>query len=181
MKPLNAIKQAARMRQREAARALQRALAPAASTAPAGARITPRFHSRAWLLRGISSLPGTLRLRDGVLSFAASDTGSAWGWQLRKLARLAPAPDEFLECLADGRPAVVFSQPLALLRIHSPWYYFKGGLVVHAREACWRISFGAPARSSGQVGLALAVDELGKVRGMRALGHQWLSLLTPHD
>ena len=59
MKPLNAIKQAARMRQREAARTLQRTRAPAADTASTGARIAPRFHSRAWLLRGVSTLPAT--------------------------------------------------------------------------------------------------------------------------
>ena len=43
------------------------------------------IRTEAWLLRGISSLPGMLELADGNLSFTAFGSGNFWGFQLRKL------------------------------------------------------------------------------------------------
>lgn len=130
-----------------------------------------KFDSRAWLLRGISALPGRLQLTGGSLWFTATDTGSAWDWQLRKLDRVAVTAD-FSQRLQLGQPAVLFRERLENLAITSPWYYFQGGLVVRSARGAWRISFGPPAGSAR----ATADSELRAAATMRRTGKRWLEV-----
>lgn len=129
--------------------------------------------SRAWLLRGVSTLPGRLRLAGGSVQFTATGTGSAWDWQLRKLDRLAVTTD-FSQRLQLGQAAVLFRERLENLMITSPWYYFQGGLLVHSARGTWRISFGPPARSTADESLAAVGGELRTVADMRRTGKHWL-------
>ena len=127
--------------------------------------------SPAWLLRGISSIPGELRLSGSRISFIAHDTGSAWDWQLRKLERVAGNPG-FAQSLKDGRTVALFNESLTDVQVQSPWYYFSGGLVLQIRGESYRLSFGKPARSSDDD------DELATVSSMRQAGKKWLHALT---
>ena len=127
--------------------------------------------SEAWLLRGISSIPGELRLSGSILSFTAHDTGTAWDWQLRKLERGAGSTG-FMEALKRGGRAVLFSESLADLRVRSPWYYFSGGVVLEIRRQKYRLSFGQPARSSADD------NELQTIGTTRRAGKQWLRALN---
>ncbi len=67
----------------------------------------------AWLLRGMSSIPGELRLSAGTLSFVCSGTGSAWPFRLRKLARALRDPS-LVNVLQEGPPAPLFQWPGAM-------------------------------------------------------------------
>ncbi len=127
--------------------------------------------SPAWLLRGISSIPGELRLCDSRISFIAHERGSAWDWQLRRLERDAGSLG-FEKSLKDGSTASLFNESLKDIHVRSPWYYFSGGLVLQIRGVSYRISFGKPASSSNDD------DELGTVSTMRQAGKQWLRALA---
>ena len=127
--------------------------------------------SPAWLLRGISSIPGELRLSDSRISFIAHDAGSAWDWQLRELERVAGNPG-FARSLKDGSTVALFNESLADIQVRSPWYYFSGGLVLQIRGESYRLSFGKPARASNDD------DELATVSTMRQAGKRWLHALT---
>ncbi len=129
------------------------------------------FSSAAWLLRGISSVPGELRLRSAQLSFVAQERGSAWDWQLRKLERDACTAN-FADTLQSGDHATLFNEPLAQVSIRFPWYYFSGGLVVTTRRQVYRLSFGQLASSS------MTSDELETVSTMRRVGKHWMRLLA---
>ena len=139
-----------------------------------GAAKTTSLSSPAWLLRGISSIPGELRLHDSRISFIANEVGSAWDWQLRKLERLLGSPD-FLNSLKSGKPSELFNEPLTDIRVRSLWYYFSGGLVLHIRGESCRLSFGRPANFSNDD------DEPAKVSAMRHVGKKWLRALTLGD
>ena len=127
--------------------------------------------SPAWLLRGISSIPGELTLSESRISFIAQDPGSAWDWQLKNLA-LISGNSEFMEALKRGTAVVLFSESLADIVVRSPWYYFSGGLVLQVRGKSFRLSFGGPSGSSS------AGDELRAVSAMRCVGKKWLQALT---
>ena len=127
--------------------------------------------SPAWLLRGISSIPGELRLSGSRISFIAHGVGSAWDWQLRKLERLAGNPG-FAKSLKDGSTALLFNESLTDIHVRSPWYYFSGGLVLQIRGEPYRLSFGKPASSSNDD------DELATLSTMRQAGKKWLHALT---
>ena len=127
--------------------------------------------SPAWLLRGISSIPGELTLTESRISFIAQDRGSAWDWQLSKLALQSGNP-AFMDTLKGGSAVVLFNEPLSDILVRSPWYYFSGGLVLQIRGKSFRVSFGGPAGSSS------ASDELRAVSAMRRIGKKWLQALT---
>ncbi|MGB4860373.1 MAG: hypothetical protein WBP11_13745 [Dokdonella sp.] len=127
--------------------------------------------SPAWLLRGISSVPGELRLRSAQLSFVAEGRGSAWDWQLNKLAHTACDVD-FFDKVRSGDRATLFNEPLAQVAVRFPWYTFSGGLIVTTRRQVYRLSFGQPASSS------VTSDELGTVSTMRRVGKHWMWLLA---
>jgi hypothetical protein len=131
---------------------------------------TSSLASPAWLLRGISAIPGQLRLSRSVLTFTAHGSGTAWAWQLRKLERSTGRPG-LAQALESDERWVVFSEALDAIRVSSPWYYFAGGIVVRIGPHDYRISFGKPARSSGDD------DGLDAVSDMRRLGKQWMLAL----
>lgn len=132
-----------------------------------------RLRTEAWLLRGISGIPGELRLDDGVVSFVACGTGSAWPFQLRSLERLLAHPDMALE---DRLPLQLFAWPVSQVWFELPWYYFGGGIKLRRQGMCLRFSFGQPA-GAGR-GLREAGAELRKLGPMRDRGRLWAAALS---
>lgn len=134
-----------------------------------------RLRTAAWLLRGISSIPGELRLERGVLVFTATGAGTLWPFQWRRLARALQRPT--LSPPAHGETAVdLFAWPVEAVRVTAPWYWFGGGMVVRHAGVRLRLSFGAPA--SHAEGLGEATDQLREVRVMRARGREWRDALA---
>jgi len=142
-----------------------------------------KLRTEAWLLRGISSLPGELALMNGTLTYFVAGTGSAWPWQLRKLERLLGVSG--LEGGVDtGRRVKLFSEPVAGVRAWCPWYYFGGGIKIAVRGVTLRFSFGTPAnmkvrrRHLGAGGaLQDVADNLGEIVLMRSRGKLWQKAL----
>ena len=145
-----------------------------------------KLGTEAWLLLGISSIPGALLLKAGQLSFTAQGTGSAWPWQLRKLERrmgrqgLAAAVDA-------GQATLVFDWPASEVGAWCPWYYFGGGIKISRSQATLRISFGEPAHMKlrahqGHPGGVLreAAAQLHTVGVMRSRGKLWQAALKEH-
>jgi hypothetical protein len=132
------------------------------------------LRTEAWLLRGISSVLGELRLKANTLSFKASETGSAWPWQLRKLAVLLNSPG-LAECVEEGKPVVLFEWPVSEVDVATPWYYFGGGITLRHQGVALRLSFGRPATNSHTLGDAAV--ELNEVTAMRARGKLWVQAI----
>lgn len=129
----------------------------------------------AWLLRGISSVPGELRLRSATVSFIAHGSGSTWPGQLRKLAKLL-GQNDFSPALGDGVSVELFAWPVVEISVSRPWYYFGGGIKLRRRGVVLRFGFGRPAGTRGGPGQALA--DFREVPGMRARGKLWASALA---
>lgn len=123
----------------------------------------------AWLLRGISSVPGELALQGGVLRFTARGSGSAWPFQLRRLERALGAPG-LAQALAEGRPFQCFQWPRTECRAWLPWHYFGGGLKLERQAQVLRFSFARPGNEE-------AVPSLASLGPMRKRGQQWLAAL----
>lgn len=144
----------------------------------------PHLCSDAWLLRGISSLPGVLALSNGRLSFTASGSGTAWNWQLQKLEVVAQAPG-LAGKIASGDGAIVFDVPLESVEAKFPWYYFLGGVVLKLKGTSLRISFGQPSNTrlpanrlnAAEVGQRV-LDEVHEVKSMRVSGKAWRAILS---
>ena len=146
---------------------------------------TTTLRSEAWLLRGISSMPGELILDGGVLRFVADGTGSAWPWQLRKLERELGTPG-LAEAIDPGGGSVLFRWPLDAVQAWIPFHYFGGG--IRLRHGCivLSFSFGKPANMDLRVDSDPAaedvVDEVRQqlvtVRRMRDHGRRWLAALA---
>lgn len=136
---------------------------------------TSELRTPAWLLRGISSLPGELRLRSATLSFVAHGSGSAWPGQLRTLASLL-GTEPLGAALDAGRFVELFSWPVADITVSQPWYYVGGGIKVRREGIVLRISFGRQVGARG--GPDRAVADLGEVATMRARGRLWASALA---
>lgn len=134
-----------------------------------------RLRTDAWLLRGISSIPGELRLSAGTLTFTCSGTGSAWPFQLRALGRVMGRPS-LAESLEDGQPFQLFRWPVDQVHAAVPWYYFGGGIKLRHQGIRLRFSFGRPA-SNGR-NLAAAAAELREVGDMRRRGRLWQQALS---
>ena len=157
--------------------------------------------TEAWLLRGLSQIPGTLTLKNGVLSFTTLNTGSAWPWQLRKLERdyfemreqvvtereaLRKLERELGErglaaAIDAGKPTRVFEWKVCDLEAQMPWYEFGGGLRVSRGQVKLRLSFGEPASNEVVADpirrLAHAVAQWRQVGIMRGRGRQWAAAL----
>ena len=131
------------------------------------------LRSDAWLLRGISAIPGELALGSAELSFTASGAGSAWPFQLRRLARQLGQPAA--ETLADGNPVQLFAWPVREIRCAAPWFFFGGGLTLERRGTRLRVGFGEPVGARRDPGAALG--GLRRIGAMRALGQQWETTL----
>lgn len=133
------------------------------------------LHTPAWLLRGISSIPGTLRLAAGRLSFTASGSGNLWGHQLRRLERDVGRKG-LAKRLSDEEYAVVFDVPLAhVQQVRFPWYYFSGGLKLTLNGVVYRFGFDRPSntRLSSEGG-----NLLGEVSQARRHGKAWQTALV---
>ncbi len=141
------------------------------------------LRSEAWLLRGISSIPGELTLAQGVLQFVAHDTGSAWHWQLRKLERELCVPG-LAEAIDSGDHACLFRWQAHAIRAWVPWYYFAGGIKLRHGGIVLSFSFGRPANMEVRIhsGGAGALAELRRqchaIRQMRGCGKRWLAALV---
>ncbi|MBI5279011.1 MAG: hypothetical protein HY854_21430 [Burkholderiales bacterium] len=142
--------------------------------------------STAFLLRGISSIPGELTLTQaGRLKYVANGgPGSAWGWQLRKIEHQAGRPG-LAKRIDAGDDAVVFDVPVASVAVRFPWYYFSGGLVVTLAGVQYKFSLGTPANMQlptdrGDIdAVAGRVEtELGEVATMRRAGKAWQAALS---
>jgi hypothetical protein len=133
------------------------------------------LHTDAWLLRGISSIPGELSLRSEVLSFTASGSGSAWPFQLRKLGELFQQPALQTE-LNAGLTIPLFAWPVREISASMPWYYFSGGITLQRRGVRVRLGFVRPVDAGRIPGRALA--GLAEVGAARECGKLWASTLT---
>lgn len=140
----------------------------------------------AWLLLGISSIPGELMLRADHVTFTAHSTGSAWPWQLKRLERRIASPG-IAAAIDAGKRTVVVRWPIREIQAWCPWYYFGSGIKISRSNTTLRISFGEPAnmkiRSGGDnPGEALreaaaGLDEVGR---MRRRGKLWQAALQEH-
>jgi hypothetical protein len=138
-----------------------------------------KLKSPAWLLRGISSLPGELKVANGRLTYKAFGFGTFWRYQLERLEK-----DSGVEGLADrldnGETAGVLDMPVSEVNARFPWYYFSGGLVIETGGAVYKFSFGRPASSGSSIGnrdLARALNELRTAGSMRTTGKTWRKAL----
>ena len=128
----------------------------------------------AWLLRGIYSIPGTLRFAQGRLSFTAFGAGNCGSSHLRKLE--AEAGSEGLaRRLEEGERVVVFEVPLADVQdVNFPWYYFSGGVKLTVEGVRYRFGFDEPSNTklSGEGG-----DVMGEISKARRNGKAWKAIL----
>jgi hypothetical protein len=141
-----------------------------------------RFRTDAWLLRGISSIPGDLVLNNATLTYTAFGTGSAWPQQLRTLERNV-GRQGIATAIDAGERTVVFEWPISELRYWVPWYYFGGGMKLSRGDATLRFSFGRPAHSgasaiSHEAGLLQAAANLNEIHTMRRHGAAWMEVLS---
>jgi hypothetical protein len=139
-----------------------------------------RLLSNAWLLRGISSIPGELVLASGTVSFTAFNTGSAWPWQLRKLERLVGA-EGIAQSIDDGQRSLVLQWPVDSLQAWCPWYYFGGGIKLRRGDLVLRFSLAEPANMRARApgtDILNAIEGVDQVRVMRSLGARWLAALA---
>lgn len=134
-----------------------------------------RLRTDAWLLRGISSIPGELRLSNGTLSFTSSRFGSAWPFQLRKLGQLLDQPS-LAKSLEEGKPLQLFQWRADQVQSTVPWYYFGGGIKLRHQGVQLRFSFGRP--TSGGHNLATAAADLKELGTMRSRGKLWSKALA---
>ena len=133
---------------------------------------TSEVSSKAWLLSGISSLPGLLQLDDGQLTFTSFGTGSLWPFQLRALERAASKPG-FAHKIDSGERSELFSAPFAEVSdVLFPWYYFGCGMKLVVRGIRYRFSFVQPQNSPElpEMGVSLADG--------RNVGRRWKSALV---
>jgi hypothetical protein len=132
--------------------------------------------TEAWLLRGVSSLPGTLALGGRRLLFTARGAGTCWGWQLRRLERETGRAG-LTSRLEAGATALVFDVPLSdVQNVRFPWYTFSGGVTLTIRGVRYRVGFDEPSNTkmAGEGG-----DLLGEWGRARRRGRAWKDVLLP--
>ena len=135
-----------------------------------------RSHLRteAWLLTGISSIPGALRLSGGRLSFTAFGAGNCGRRKLRKL-EAETGQEGLAKRLGDDEHAVVFDVPLADVQEATfPWYYFTGGVKLTLDGARYRFGFARPANTKLPSD-GLGLDDIAKARRS---GKAWKAVLS---
>ncbi len=136
----------------------------------------------AWLLRGISSIPGELALSAGELSFSAYNSGTAWPWQLRKL-ELELGVNKIAQAMENGQKKIVFKWSIQELSYWVPWYYFGGGIKIKRGSQLIKLSFGSPVETSGLTNqpaedLRQAAANFKEVGLMRGRGALWVAALS---
>ena len=136
-----------------------------------------KFSSPAWLLLGlINSLPGTLQLHEGHLTYSAYNSGTLWPRDLRKLeAKLGiPALSEKLD---QNQLTPLFKIPSSDIQsIHFPYYYFSAGMHLKVKGVKYRLSFIRPNNTRVPAkSMASAYSIPAAVR----IGKEWKKLLLP--
>lgn len=140
------------------------------------------LRSEAWLLRGISSLPGELILERGMLQFVAHGTGSIWPGQLRTLEQALRMPGLATSIDRDGRSRL-FAWRVNAVHAWAPWYYFAGGIKLAHAGVVLSFSFGRPANmevrrhADGFGAIAEVRKQVESIRRMRDGGRGWLAAL----
>ncbi len=140
--------------------------------------------TEAWLLKGINSLPGALKLQDGRLSYTAFGTGTCGHGLLSKLEQ-ASGQTGFAQRLEDGDEALLFDAPLTgVEKIDFPWYYFSGGMKVTVGGVRYRIGFDRPANSTVPMhfdesleDLSRGLESVSEVARARRSGKAWKAVL----
>jgi hypothetical protein len=145
--------------------------------------VMTRLRTDAWLLRGISSIPGELVLQGGHLMFRSRGSGSAWPWQFAKLERLLEVSG-YAKAAEAGNPFQWFKWPVPEVEVVVPWYYFGGGIKLARNGQRLRFSFGSPANTGPN--LAATFENLREVGVMRSRGRLWANAIaqasrTPRD
>ena len=141
------------------------------------------LRTEAWLLRGISSIPGELELREGRVRFTALNAGSAWPWQWRRLEADLGRPGLARTVEQEGQRAVLFDWPVGEVRYHTPWYHFGGGLRLECADLSLNFGLGEPTDGPGNrfdpVGeVQRAAREFRSVGLMRQRGRLWRAALA---
>ena len=132
-----------------------------------------QLSTKAWLLRGISSIPGTLKLSKGRLSFTAFDAGTCWGFQLRKL-EAETGREGLAERLDHGKNTIVFDVPLAdVQKVRFPWFYFSGGVKLTLDGVRYRFGFDKPANTR----MPSEGVDLSEISKARRSGKAWKAVL----
>ena len=132
-----------------------------------------RLRTEAWLLRGISSMPGALALANDRLSFTAFGAGNFGGRQLRKLEAEA-GRDGLATRLGNDENTVVFDVPLAEVQdVNFPWYYFSGGVKLTLCGVRYRFGFARPANTK----LPSENADLSDITKARRSGKAWKAVL----
>ncbi len=147
--------------------------------------VATNFGTQAWLLQGINSIPGVMKLEDGRLSFTAVGCGTFGSGSLRELAaRLGK--QVAAEQLENGEEALLFDVPLAEVRdIHFPWYYFSGGVKLSVHGVGLRFGFDRPANTTvpdyveeSMENLVGGIESIAEITRARKSGKVWKELLT---
>lgn len=135
---------------------------------------TSHLQTEAWLLRGISSLPGVLALANGRLSYTAFGCGNFWPGQLRRLEADSGRPG-LAQRLDDGKQAILFELPLVEVQdVQFPWFYFSGGVRLAVSGVRYRFGFDRPANARIETDVA---DLLAGVSRARQSGKAWKAAL----
>lgn len=137
-----------------------------------------KLSHEAWLLRGISSIPGQLTLAKGKLTFTTASSGSAWSWQLKRLERDAKKPG-LAAALQEGEEVVVFDFAVTDIKVVFPWYYFSGGLQIKAGGVSYNFSFARPANENRSDADAFA--GAAEIPEIRRKGKAWKAALNNPD
>lgn len=116
--------------------------------------------TEAWLLKGIHSIPGALRLADGRLSYTACGFGTFGDSALAKL-EAETGHRGLAHRLEQGEEAVLFDTPLANVeKVDFPWYYFSGGVKLTVGGVHYRFGFDRPANTTVPMEVEDSLEEL---------------------
>lgn len=135
---------------------------------------SPRLRTAAWLLRGISSLPGVLSLANNRLTFTAFGSGNFWPGQLRQL-EADTGRAQLAQRLESDQRSILLDVPLDEVEaIRFPWYYFSGGVKLTVGGVRYRFGFDRPANTMPSHDVVGNINEI--TRG-RQSGKAWRKAL----
>ena len=143
------------------------------------------FGTQAWLLQGVNSIPGVMKLEDGRLSYTAVGCGTFGSRSLHDLAsRLGK--DVAADKLEDGDEALLFDVALAEVQdVNFPWYYFSGGVKLSVHGVGLRFGFDRPANTmmsdavaDSMENLVEGIESVAEISRARKSGKVWKELLT---
>ncbi len=140
--------------------------------------------TEAWLLCGVNSIPGALRLENGRLSYTAFGSGNLGKGPLRKLEKSTGLAG-LAKQLDRGAEVTLFDVPLSEVRkVEFPWYYFSGGVKLDIDGVGFRFGFDRPANTSvtdhaedALEEIAAGFESLRQVANARRVGKAWRAAL----